>query len=45
MFEVLMHILFITFFKLFICHLQVLFVGPLLLNASLLLVLTTDFND
>ena len=39
-----MHILFITFFSLFVFHLQV-GVGPLLLNASLLLVLTTDYSD
>jgi len=38
---VLTHILFVTFFNLFVFHLQVDVVGPLLLNASLLLVLTT----
>jgi len=39
---VLTHILFVTFFNLFVFHLQVDIVGPLLLNARLLLVLTTD---
>ena len=34
-----------TFFNLFVFHLQVDVVGPLLLNASLLLVLTTDYSD
>jgi len=42
---VLTHILFVTFFNLFVFHLQVDIVGPLLLNASLLLVLTTDYSD
>jgi len=44
---VLMHIfnLFVTFFSLFVFHLQVDVVGPLLLSASLLLVLTTDYSD
>jgi len=42
---VLTHILFVTFFSLFVFHLQVDVVGPLLLNASLLLVLTTDYSD
>jgi len=42
---VLMHILFFTFFNLFVFHFQVDIVGPLLLNASLLLVLTTDYSD
>ena len=42
---VLTHILFVTFFNLFVFHLQVDVVGPLLLNASLLLVLTTDYSD
>jgi len=37
--------LFVTFFSLFLFHLQVDVVGPLLLNASLLLVLTTDYSD
>jgi len=32
-------------FSLFVFHLQVDVVGPLLLNASLLLVLTTDYSD
>jgi len=36
-----MHIL----FNLFVYHLQVDIVDPLLLNASLLLVLTTDYSD
>jgi len=31
-------------FSLFLRHLQIV-VGPLLLNASLLLVLTTDYSD
>ena len=38
---VLMHILFATFFNLFMLHLQVDVVGLLLLDASLLLVLMT----
>ena len=42
--EVLTHILFATFFSLFMFHLQVDVVGPLLLNASLRLVLTTDWR-
>ena len=42
---VLTHILFVTLFDLFVLHLQVDVVGPLLLNASLLLVLTTDYSD
>jgi len=42
---VLMHILLVTFFNLFVFHLQVNTVGPLLLNASLLLVPTTDYSD
>jgi len=42
---VLMHILFVTLFNLLVFHLQVDVVGPLLLNASLLLVLTTDYSD
>ena len=37
--------LFVTFFNLFVFHLQVDVVSPLLLNASLLLVLTTDYSD
>jgi len=40
-----MHILFVTFFSLFVSYLQVDIVGPLLLNTSLLLVLTTDYSD
>jgi len=36
---------FVTLFNLFVLHLQVDVVGPLLLNASLLLVLTTDYSD
>jgi len=40
-----MHILFVIFFILFVFHLQVDIVGPLLLNASLLLLLTTDYSD
>ena len=39
---VLTHILFVAFFSLFVFHLQLDVVGPLLLNASLLLVLATD---
>jgi len=39
---VLTHVLFVTFFNLFVIHLQADVLGPLLLNASLLLVLTTD---
>jgi len=35
-----MHILLVTFFNLFVFHLEVDIVGPLLLNASLLLVVT-----
>jgi len=42
---VLMHTFFVTFFSLFVFHLQADVVGPLLLNASLLLVLTTDYSD
>jgi len=41
---VLTHILFVTFSNLFMLRLQV-DVSPLLLNASLLLVLTTDYSD
>jgi len=41
-----MHILFVTFFNLFVFHLQVDVVGRLMLNAILLLlVLTTDYTD
>jgi len=39
---VLTHILFVRFFNLFVFHLQLNVVGPLLLNTSLLLVLTAD---
>jgi len=42
---VLTQILFVTFFNLFVFHLQVDVVGPLLLNASLLLVQMTDYSD
>jgi len=40
-----MQILFVTYFRLFVFHLQLDVVGPLLSNASLLLVLTTDYSD
>jgi len=36
-----MHILFVTCFNLFLFHWQIDVIGPLLLNASLLLVLIT----
>jgi len=39
------HILFVTFFSLFVFHFADRRRGPLLLNASLLLVLTTDYSD
>ena len=39
------HIFFDTFFNLFVLHLHVDVVGPLLLNASLLLVLAIDYSD
>jgi len=39
-----MHILFVIVFNLFVFHLQVDVVSPLLLNARLLLVLTTDYS-
>ena len=39
------HILFVMFFDLFVFHLQVDVVGPLLLNASLRPVLMTDYSD
>jgi len=42
---VLTHILFVMFFDLFVFHLQVDVVGPLLLNASLRPVLMTDYSD
>ena len=41
---VITHILCVTFFILFVFHFQVDVVGPLLLNASLLLVLMTDYS-
>jgi len=40
-----MHFLFVTFFNLFVFYLQVDTVGPLLLNTSLLLLLTTHYSD
>ena len=42
--SLIVHILFVTFYSLFVFHLQVDIVSPLLLNTSLLLVpvLTTD---
>jgi len=40
-----MHILFVKFFNSFVFHSQVDVVGPLLLNAGLLLVQTTDYSD
>jgi len=42
---VLTHILFVSFFNLFAFHLQVDIISPLLLSASLLLVLMTDYSD
>jgi len=45
LFAVLTHILFITLLNLFVFRLQVDVIGLLLLNASLLLVLTTDYSD
>jgi len=42
---VLTHILFAVFSNLFVLHLPVDIVGPLLFNASLLQVLTTDYSD
>jgi len=42
---VLTYILFVTFCNFFVFHLQVDVVGPLLLNASLLLLLTIDYSD
>jgi len=41
---ILTQFVFFTFFNLFVFRLQVV-VGPVLLNASLLLLLTTDYND
>jgi len=45
--SLIVHILFVTFYSLFVFHLQVDIVSPLLLNTSLLLVpvLTTDYSD
>jgi len=43
--SVLTHILFVTFFNFYVLYLQVDAISPLLLNASLLLVLTTDYSD
>jgi len=41
-----MHILFVTFFfNLFVFYLQVDIVSPLMLKASLFLVLTNDYSD
>jgi len=42
-----MHILFVTFFSSFVLHLQVEphIIDTLLLNASPLLILTTDYSD
>jgi len=40
-----MHIFFVKFFNLFVFHLQIDVVSPLLLNASLLLVMMTDYGD
>ena len=40
-----MHILLVSFFNLFVFHLQVDIFDPLLLNASLVVVLTTDYSD
>jgi len=40
-----MHVLFVTFFSLFVLHLQVDIICPLLLNASLILILTTVYSD
>jgi len=40
-----MHILFVILFTLFVSNLQMDLISPLLLNASLLLVLTTDYSD
>jgi len=42
---VLTHILFVTSFNMFVFHLQVDVVGPLLLNASLLRQLMTNYSD
>jgi len=40
-----MHILFVIFFSLFVSNLQIDIISPLLLNASQLLVLMTDYSD
>jgi len=40
-----MYVLFVTCFSLFVFHLQVDVLGPLLLITSVVLVLTTDYND
>jgi len=40
-----MHVLFVTFFCLFVFYLQADIIVPLLLNASLLLVLMTNYSD
>jgi len=40
-----MHSLFVTFFNLFVFHLQVDIISPLLLNVILLLAVTTDYSD
>jgi len=40
-----MHILYVTFFSLFVFHLQIDVVGPLLFKAKILLVLMTDYSD
>jgi len=40
-----MHILFATFFSLFVLHLHVDIVSPLWLNASLFLILITYYSD
>jgi len=42
---VLTHILSVTSFVLFAFHLQVDVIGPLLMNAGLLLAQTTDYSD
>jgi len=42
---VITHILFVTFFNMFVFHLQVDVDAPLLLNASLHLVLSIDYSD
>jgi len=42
---VLKHIFFVAFFNMFVFHLKVDVIGPLLLNTSLLLVLTFTVSD